>query len=438
MVDRTALIAEDPASSPDWTDRAESPPMRSLVTAVFSELNRRQIRWALLRAPLASTTPPTGDIDVLVHAADRSAVEAIFRDLQFVRLPRSGIHFLRYDAPSDQWIWFHIVCELNFGSGMPVTTGAAHACLARRSVTCDPPRLAPEDAFWVLLLHCAFDKRRLSPRHAHTLQELAPPDPDTGALAAFVARLCAGASTPALIVEMIRRGDWAGVEQTMSAVEREWAAQHRATPRRRIQARVRRAVRALGRARSRRGLSVALLGPDGAGKSTLASAIAASFQLPVSVMYMGLTGGALKHVARLRIPGVVFAGRALVIWQRYLRSRLHQAQGRLVVFDRYVLDAAVPHPRRLNRVERLSRWLDGYLCPSPDLVLILDAPGEVMHQRKGEYSPEVLEDWRQHFLALRDRLGQVEVIDATRDKETVRIDALDRIWRQYHTRWGRA
>ena len=157
--------------------------------------------------------------------------------------------------------------------------------------------------------------------------------------------------------------------------------------------------------------------------------------MPVSVIYMGLTGGFLKHVVRLRIPGVVFAGRALVIWRRYLRARLHQARGRLVVFDRYVLDAAVPHPRRLNSLERISRRLDFYLCPAPDLVLVLDAPGELMHRRKGEYKAEMLEDWREHFLELQRRMPDiVEIIDATQDKDAVRIDATRRIWRRYRAR----
>jgi thymidylate kinase len=176
------------------------------------------------------------------------------------------------------------------------------------------------------------------------------------------------------------------------------------------------------------GLSVALLGPDGAGKSTLAAGISQSFKMPVSIMYMGLTGGFLKQVARLRVPGVVFVGRAMVIWRRYLRGRLHQARGRLVVFDRYVLDAAVPHPLRLTRLQRMSRWLDFYLCPPPDLVLVLDAPGDVMHRRKGEYHAQMLEDWRRHFRELQRRFPDVvEIVDASQEKDAVRIDATQRI-----------
>ncbi len=66
----------------------------------------------------------------------------------------------------------------------------------------------------------------------------------------------------------------------------------------------------------RRGLSVALLGPDGAGKSSLATQLQSSFIFPVRCVYMGLTGGRLPQVARLRVLALVTPGRLLVFWCR--------------------------------------------------------------------------------------------------------------------------
>ena len=127
----------------------------------------------------------------------------------------------------------------------------------------------------------------------------------------------------------------------------------------------------------------------------------------------------------------------MVLWSRYAKAQYHQLRGRLVVFDRYTYDAAVPTPHALSWLGRAYRRIDGHACPAPDLVLLLDAPGAVMHARKGEYDPEILENWRQHFLALRGCVRQLQVVDATRPVAAVRADAIDRIWRCYAARWQR-
>jgi thymidylate kinase len=116
---------------------------------------------------------------------------------------------------------------------------------------------------------------------------------------------------------------------------------------------------------------------------------------------------------------------------RYLVAQYHRTLGRMVVFDRYVYDALVAAHRSSGLPKWLYMWVLGHACPAPDLVLVLDAPGEVMFARKGEESPEVLETQRQGLLALRGRVPHVQVVDATRDKATVRADILGRIWAEY-------
>jgi thymidylate kinase len=182
------------------------------------------------------------------------------------------------------------------------------------------------------------------------------------------------------------------------------------------------------------GLTVAIIGPDGAGKTTLVNSLCASFPVPTCAIYMGLTGGRMPRVEALRTPAVVLAGRLLLLWLRYGLGLYHKATGRIVLFDRYPLDGMVPSGAALGRLARLSRRVQALAVPKPDVVLLLDAPGAAMHARKGEYTPHQLEQWRVAYRRLQGRVRSLQVIDADRPSDAVRRDAQGRIWRCYAER----
>jgi thymidylate kinase len=183
-------------------------------------------------------------------------------------------------------------------------------------------------------------------------------------------------------------------------------------------------------------VSVALLGTDGAGKSTLAAAIQRSFYFPVHRVYMGLWQARQpRETTVLQRPGLRILGAALKLagrmplsWRGYLIGRCHEALGRVVIFDRYVYDALVTSQHTTGRLRRWYLRLLGHSCPAPDLVLVLDAPGEMMFARKAEHTPEILEMRRQELLAVSKHIPHVQIVDATRAESVVRADVLGRIW----------
>lgn len=177
--------------------------------------------------------------------------------------------------------------------------------------------------------------------------------------------------------------------------------------------------------------SVALLAPDGAGKSTLSEGIQNTFYYPVRSVYMGLYQKKDDGAQELSLPGAGFLSRVLIQWRRYLSARYHQARGQLVIFDRYSYDALLPSPRELSKAKQWRRWLLAHTCPAPNLILMLDAPGEILYSRKREHSPAVLEEQRQGYLQLQERLPQMVIVDATSDPECVRRKVTALIWRHY-------
>lgn len=208
------------------------------------------------------------------------------------------------------------------------------------------------------------------------------------------------------------------------------------------------AMAAPGRRGDRRGgLVVALLGPDGAGKTTLAEGLTREPRLRARRIYLGTNraagdalavnawvarhkqagGGRLRALARPALHVLGFVTHLAEQRYRHALALAHRARGGVVVFDRYAPDLDAPdlgggdapgRPRPGWR-RRLRDWLLHAGAPRPDLVLVLDAPGAVLYARKGEHSPERLERMRRAYAGLRARGQHVVVVDASRDAGTV-------------------
>jgi thymidylate kinase len=177
-------------------------------------------------------------------------------------------------------------------------------------------------------------------------------------------------------------------------------------------------------------LSVALIGPDGAGKSTLTEGLANSTGLPTRRIYMGLWQGEGETGDPVPLAAAILAAarRPVRSWRRAAVALYHQGRGRTVVFDRHPYDALLPPgPPHL----RLKRIFFGFLArsvPPPSIVLVLDLPAEITHQRRPEEDPVQLATARDAYLALARRLRRAEVINADRTPDELRVEATARIW----------
>jgi thymidylate kinase len=203
--------------------------------------------------------------------------------------------------------------------------------------------------------------------------------------------------------------------------------------------------------------TVALVGPDGAGKTTVALRIGRELSHPARYLYMGVSAESARQLlpttrlvrairrrrgrpaARTTVSTVTGQETALRSSITTLRSLLrlanmvaeesyrqlliewHLRHGRVVLLDRhfyfdyYATD--VVRPRTLAR--KLHGLFLDRIYPKPDLVIYLDAPPEMLLARKGEGTLESLAQMRQDYLGIHRLVPRFEVVDGTLPLEEV-------------------
>jgi thymidylate kinase len=393
----------------------------------FAALDEAAVPWCVLRGE-EELGDPRADVDLLIPAASFAQACRALAALGFARVPAPGRaphRFLHaYDVQDDAWLKLDVVVGLAYGLHHErAVRGAGDAVVRRRRRAGGYWLPSAHDAFWTLLLHVLLDRATVRSDDLARLARLAP---------------AAGDRPPAELRGILDPdGEWAAVGFAaardlagLSAIgERARAAR---SPGDRLRVARRTAARGLGRrvrGAGRAGLVVALLGPDGAGKSSLAKALDGTFPVPARRMY----GGLYSRARRRRLPVV---GRLVQSVSLGVRARLARARGAVVVFDRHPYDALVPARRAGGTRRRVARWLLARSAVRPDLVLVLDAPPEVLHARKGEHDVAELDRQRRAYETLAARFPHLATLDAGRDADVVRREATFLLWRRYAQRGG--
>jgi thymidylate kinase len=223
--------------------------------------------------------------------------------------------------------------------------------------------------------------------------------------------------------------DWAELCARLETFRKDLMAHAAETPVQTLFSLPRRALHTLGRIRRPTGAWIAFIGPDGSGKSLAIRAVRQQFApafRDVECFHMrpklfrrnaGTAGavtdphgqpsrGLLASVAKVFYLAADYTlGYAFRIAPALARTRL-------VLFDRYIYDLAVDCKRvRYGGPAWLIR-LAVRLVPQPDLVIVLDAPAEVLWSRKQEVPFNEVVRQRQAYLELARKLPSAVVVNA--------------------------
>lgn len=219
--------------------------------------------------------------------------------------------------------------------------------------------------------------------------------------------------------------------------------------------------------------TVALIGPDGAGKTTISQKLLESFPLPITYLYMGInsessnrvlpttwllrklrkatgapsdthgprdhrsltskpSGNPVKRAFKTAKSFASLGNKLAEEWYRQGLTWYHCRRGRIVLFDRhYFSDYYAYDVAPTSGTRPLARRIHGYFLdrvyPRPDLVILLDAPAEVLFARKGEGTLELLEHRRRDYLQIREHVQNFAVVDASQPTDSVVRDVRERI-----------
>ena len=220
--------------------------------------------------------------------------------------------------------------------------------------------------------------------------------------------------------------------------------------------------------------TVALIGVDGAGKSTVADKLETSFSLPVKLIYMGLNTQSSNYAlptSRIvyrfkvrkykreaqssgvkpkdKIPAYYkpkdrkqnliwqlgqFVNRLAEVIYRQAVAWVMVRRGNIVVFDRHYLFEYSPNVGKKHKkyLDRLFYWIVKNLFPAPDMSILLDASAEVLFARKQESTIDRMNRRRMAYIEVGKTVNHFTIVDASASPDEV-FDKVRELIQEYQT-----
>jgi thymidylate kinase len=423
------------------TDRSEpSRSRKDFLFTLFSALDSNQVRYCVLHSWEGLPEELPSDLDLGVHPSDIQNLPSVFRALgakgyrpvQCFNYFAKAFYFIFawFEGAKPTFVAVDIISE-HRRSGLIVPSGEALvAGRSKQSIFWIPD---PAVEFAYLLAKKTW-KGSASPRQVQRLKLLVAVLGRTKA--ETIAHDLFRERWKRKVVEACANGE---VGETLSKLRMQpWLTSLARSPLKLLLYLFHEGFRLLSRWFQPTGLFVALLGPDGVGKSTIAreliqlwspgfrrhrifhwrpSLIGRMRDSRVTEPHEKPVRGTLKSVAHL----VAFL---LDYWLGFLLIiRPLVARSTFVIFDRYFHDVLVdPWRYRYGGPMWFARLL-GRCVPAPDLTIVFDAPKEVILSRKCEVPSSELCRQRESYKQLARDCETIRFVKTNQDLEKTLAEA---------------
>ena len=417
------------------------------------------IPYCLLRSR-AQAEGPTSDLDLLVDESSVDRARDILEQHGLVAGPgRSPFKLVMLRYQHGRLLCFDIHWK---ATQYGIVYMDAPRMLARRVESDGLFHLSPEDALIHLVVHNFLRKGSLRSAALDEIRHLLKRPLDRRYLNDHLDAFGLGAAFDAA-VKWIERDDTNKANAAGPRRRLFWAAMRSRPGNIARYVALRTHVRPAAR---RRGGLVALVGPDGSGKSTVVKTLTARAKaipsLKVETTYLGPWGQMqLRLVPTLRRFGITptvqppglhlvpqsgrkrpsarawlgslakgylfYAAIYIELVYRYLTSVFFRVrQGRWVLADRYITDLRYLYKERPIRNYAGIRRLLWRIYPKPDLVIVLDNHPDVIVSRKSGLAAAQIETLR-HFCLEAARAYRFEVVTTDRTPEEIADYILNRM-----------